>query len=48
MTVMLIDWSCHPQGFATLADAEQAIDAGNCHPDLIISDYRLTEDTLDN
>jgi len=44
MTVMLTDWSCHPQGFTTLDDAELAIDTGSCRPDIIISDYRLAND----
>jgi len=44
MTVMLKDWSCYPQGFTNLNDAETWIDENNYAPDLIISDYRLKDE----
>lgn len=44
MTTMLLDWKCFPRAFSSLKEVEQSLEE-NYQPDLIISDYRLKENT---
>lgn len=43
MNTLFTDWSCRPRTFTKLSDACDAVTAMEYTPDLIISDYRLSE-----
>jgi len=44
MKTMLSDWSCQCRCFTTLKQAESSLEDNDSLPDIIISDYRLTDD----